>query len=288
LTAYLDRRRPVLLHTHLVHADVYGQLAGTLARVPVRISTKHGFNEFRELRGFALADRAVAGLAHAHVAVSRGLARYLAEAEGFAEDGFHIVHYGVSVDGPAPAYDGPPRLLCVGRLIPMKGHIVLFRAFAAAAEQLPELVLLVAGRGPLEPALRAFSKELGLEERIRFLGHVLPVQRAFEQASVVVAPSVGEGFGMAALEAMERGRPVIATAVGGLVDLVRDGETGLVVPPADVDALAAAIVALASDPARARRLGENGRRRALAWFRDARSVDRLELIYRSLLDAAQR
>jgi glycosyltransferase involved in cell wall biosynthesis len=117
---------------------------------------------------------------------------------------------------------------------------------------------------------------------------VLPVQRAFEQASVVVAPSVGEGFGMAALEAMERGRPVIATGVGGLVDLVRDGETGLFVPPADVDALAEAIVALASDPARARRLGENGRRRALAWFRDTRSVDRLELLYRSLLDAAQR
>src|SRR4029450_11802585 len=77
LTAYLGRQRPRVLHTHPVHADVYGQLAGTFARVPVRVSTKHGFNEFRENPGFALGDRAIASLAHTHMAVSRGLARYL-------------------------------------------------------------------------------------------------------------------------------------------------------------------------------------------------------------------
>ncbi|HEY1369748.1 MAG TPA: glycosyltransferase, partial [Gaiellaceae bacterium] len=82
LAGYLARRRPTILHTHLVHGDVYGQLAGALARVPIRISTKHGFNEFRESRGFALADRAVASLAHVHIAISRGLARYLEETEG--------------------------------------------------------------------------------------------------------------------------------------------------------------------------------------------------------------
>jgi glycosyltransferase involved in cell wall biosynthesis len=287
LTAYLAADRPTLVHTHLVHGDVYGQLAATLARVPVRVSTKHGFNEFRELRGFAAADRAVAGLAHAHIAVSRGLARYLAETEGFDEDGFHIVHYGIHVDGVASAYEGPPRLLCVGRLIPMKGHIVLFRAFAAAVERVPELELAIAGRGPLEPALRALARELGLERRIRFLGHVAPIQRALERALIVVVPSVGEGFGMAALEAMERARPVVAAAVGGLVDIVRDGETGLLVPPGEVERLAEAIVELASNPARARRLGEAGRRRALAWFGEARSVDRVEALYRSFLDAAQ-
>ena len=78
LTRCLARRRPVLLHTHLVHADVYGQPAAWLARVPVRFSTKHGFNEFRENPRFALADRLVGGLADTHMAVSRGLAQYLA------------------------------------------------------------------------------------------------------------------------------------------------------------------------------------------------------------------
>ena len=288
LVAYLARRRPALLHTHLVHADVYGQLAGAVARVPVRFSTKHGFNEFRENRGFALADRLVAGLADVHIAVSRGLARYLQETEGFAEDGFQIVHYGIRA-GPAPeAYDGPPRLLCVGRLIPIKGHLVLLRAFAQALDEVPQLELRVAGRGPLDPALRSIIDELGLGSRVQLLGQVSPIQKAIEDAGVVVVPSLGEGFGMVALEAMERARPVIASAVGGLVDIVRDGETGILVPPGEVEPLARAIADLVSNPDRAARLGAAGREHALDWFHDERSLERTELLYRSLLrNAAQ-
>ena len=285
LVSYLGRRRPALLHTHLVHADVYGQLAGAAARVPVRFSTKHGFNEFRENRGFALADRLVAGLADVHIAVSRGLARYLAETEGFDEDGFQIVHYGIQ-DGPPPqAFDGPPRLLCVGRLIPIKGHLVLLRAFAQALKEVPELELRVAGRGPLHPALRSVVAELGLESHVRLLGQVTPIQQAIEDVAIVVVPSLGEGFGMVALEAMERARPVIASAVGGLVDIVRDGETGILVPAGEVKPLAKAIVELVSDPERGARLGAAGRKHALSWFQDERSLERTELLYRSLLDA---
>ena len=288
LVSYLARRRPALLHTHLVHADVYGQLAGAASGVPVRFSTKHGFNEFREGRGFALADRLVARLADVHIAVSRGLARYLAETEGFAEDGFQIVHYGIRAGDAPPAYYGPPRLLCVGRLIPIKGHLVLLRAFAQALDEVPELELRVAGRGPLDPALRSIIDELGLDSRVQLLGQVSPIQRAIEDVGVVVMPSLGEGFGMVALEAMERARPVIASAVGGLVDIVRDGQTGILVPPGEVEPLARAIVELANDPARAAKLGAAGREHALAWFADERSFERTELLYRSLLrNAAQ-
>ena len=102
VTTYLARVRPRILHTHLVHADVYGQLAGSVARVPLRLSTKHGFNEFREGRWFAFADRSVGSLAHVHIAISQGLAQYLAETEGFDEEAFEIVHYGISSLGDAP------------------------------------------------------------------------------------------------------------------------------------------------------------------------------------------
>lgn len=285
LAAYLARRRPQILHTHLVHADAYGQMAGTLARVPVRISTKHGFNEFREGRAFALGDRTVASLAHLHVAISRGLARYLADTEGFDERGFHVVHYGISPRDSSRPYDGTvPRLLCVGRLIPIKGHIVLLRAFAEAREKVPNLELDVAGRGALEPALRALAKELGVADAVRFLGHVSPIQEAIERAAIVVVPSMGEGFGMVALEAMERARPVIAAAIGGLGELVRHGETGLLVEPGEAEPLRDAIVALASDLSRAARMGEAGRRRALAEFLEERCIDRTELLYRAALD----
>jgi glycosyltransferase involved in cell wall biosynthesis len=164
VAAYLARSRPLILHTHLVHADVYGQVAGAVAAVPLRVSTKHGFNEFRENPGFALADRTVAGLAHLHIAISRGLARYLSEVEGFDETEFSIVHYGI-VPGrePKPAPD-EPRVLCIGRLIPIKGHVVLLRALAEARKEVPELTLDLAGRGPLEPALKALAKELGIED----------------------------------------------------------------------------------------------------------------------------
>ena len=248
MTAHLARVRPRILHTHLVHADVYGQLAGSVARVPLRLSTKHGFNEFREGRWFGFADRSVGSLAHVHIAISQGLAQYLAETEGFDEADFEIVHYGIASAGDATPYDRPePRLLCIGRLIPIKGHLVLLRALAQARARVPDVVLDVAGRGPLEPALKAYARELGVEDAVRFLGFVSPVQKAIEDAAIVVVPSLGEGFGMVALEAMERARPVIASAVGGLPEIVADGETGLVVPPADAEALAEAIVALAGD-----------------------------------------
>ncbi|MER3409108.1 MAG: hypothetical protein C4306_03175 [Thermoleophilia bacterium] len=285
LVAYLARERPQILHTHLVHADAYGQIAGTLAAIPVRVSTKHGFNEFREGRLFALADRGVASLAHVHVAISRGLARYLAETEGFAEGGFEIVHYGIQPGQEPPVYAGrEPRLLCVGRLIPIKGHIVLLRAFALAKREVPSLTLDIAGRGPLEPALRALARELGVAEAVRFLGFVAPVQRAIEEAAIVVVPSLGEGFGMVALEAMERARPVIAAGIGGLGELVRHGETGLLVEPGEAEPLARAIVELASRPERAVTMGLAGRRRALSEFREERCVDRTEILYRAALE----
>jgi glycosyltransferase involved in cell wall biosynthesis len=287
VVGYLLRARPTILHTHLVHAEAYGLPAGALARVPVRFTTKHGFNEFREAPYFGLADRAVASLAHVHIAISRGLARYLEEVEGFDGESFEIVHYGIDPDGEPAAYaGGERRLLCVGRLIPIKGHIVLLRAFAAAKRQLPDLQLDVAGRGPLEPALRAFARELGIADSVHFLGHVSPIQGAIERSAVVVVPSMGEGFGMVALEAMERARPVIAASIGGLGELVRDGETGLLVPPGEAEPLRAAVVRVAGDLELARAMGEAGRRRALTRFLQDFCTDRTELLYDGALAPA--
>src|SRR5262249_26488655 len=100
LVRSLVRARPALAHTHLVHADVYGQPAAWLARVPVRFSTKHGFNEFRENPHFARADRFVGRLVDVHLAVSHGLAHYLAQTEGFDASAFEIAHYAVPLAPP--------------------------------------------------------------------------------------------------------------------------------------------------------------------------------------------
>jgi len=283
--AYLLNHRPTILHTHLVHADAYGQTAGTLAGVPVRLSTKHGFNEFREGRLFALGDRTLGALAHRQIAISRGLARYLAETEGFPEPDFEIVHYGIAA-GPEPEpYGGDEvRFLCVGRLIPIKGHVVLLRAFRRVLDELPDARLDLAGRGPLEHGLKDLARELGLGGSVRFLGHVTPIQTAVEQSFAVVVPSLGEGFGMVALEAMERARPVIAAAIGGLEDLVRQGETGLLVPAGEAEPLAHAMLELAADPARAAAMGREARNRALERFPEDRCTERTEEVYRFWLN----
>jgi glycosyltransferase involved in cell wall biosynthesis len=278
----LRRARPAILHTHLIHADVFGQPAGLLARVPVRVSTKHGFNEFRARRAIRLVDRLAGRLSHRQIAISRGLAEYLGRVEGFDPGSFAVVHYGIAAGAEPPPYAGDePRLLAVGRLIPIKGFDVLLEAFALARAELPELGLELAGDGPLRGELEAAAPR-----GVTLLGRVSPVQDALERAAAVVVPSRGEGFGMVALEAMERGRPVIASAVGGLGELVVDGVTGALVPPDDPVRLARAIVDVAGDLERARALGAAGRARALERFREEDCADGVEAVYDSLRNRA--
>lgn len=280
------RHAPAILHTHLVHADFHGLAAGRLARVPVLVSTKHGFNPFRASRAFAAGDRAVGALADVNVAISAGLARYLECTEGFAAGTFEIVHYGIEPRDAPPPPPAEPRLAIVGRLIPIKGHGDLLVALERAA--LPGVSLEVAGDGPLRDALEAEVAGRGLGDTVRFLGRVAPADPVLERAAVVVVPSHGEGFGMVALEAMERGRAVIASAVGGLPEIVEDGVTGLLVAAHDPDALAAAIRELAKDPARCAAMGAAGRERALTAFSQERCTLRTEELYRGALASAAR
>lgn len=278
--ARLLRRRPDVLHTHLVHADLLALPAGAAARVPLRVSTKHGFNEFRANRLVARADRVAARFAHRQIAISAGLADYLAATEGFDRASFTVVHYGIEPGPPPPPPPAAPKLLAVGRLIPIKGLDVLLRAFESARRELPALSLEIAGAGPLKAELHAAAPD-----GVTFLGRVAPVTPVYERNAIVVVPSRGEGFGMVALEAAERGRAAIVSDVGGLPEVVADGETGLVVPPGDVDALAAAILELARDPERARAFGSAARQRALVSFSADQNADGIVDLYRRELSA---
>ncbi|MDH4345322.1 MAG: glycosyltransferase, partial [Thermoleophilia bacterium] len=175
-----------------------------------------------------------------------------------------------------------PRVAVVGRLIPIKGHHVLLEAAAAAARELPGLEVEIAGAGPLDTELRERATALGLDGKVRFLGHT-PAAEVIERAAVVAVPSLGEGFGMVALEAMERGRAVVASDVGGLPEIVADGTTGVLVPAGDAAALAAALVDLAGNAERVRAFGEGGRARALDAFPQDRCTGRTEELYEAAL-----
>jgi len=273
----LALRRPTILHTHLVHADVLGLPVAALVRIPVRVSTKHGFNEFRSRPLVAAADRAVARFAHAQIAISQGLARYLTETEGFPADTFTVIHYGIEPGPEPPPPPTTPRLAAVGRLIPIKGFDVLLRAFELARDEVPALTLEIAGAGPLDAELRQAAPA-----GVTFLGRVSPVSEIYERNAVVIVPSRGEGFGMVALEAAERGRAAIVSDVGGLPEIVADAETGIVVPREDVQALARAIVQLVGDRELVQAYGAAARQRALDQFSAEAAADGIDRLYRDL------
>jgi glycosyltransferase involved in cell wall biosynthesis len=271
-------RRPTIVHTHLIHADLLALPAAAARRVPVRITTKHGFNEFRENWFVAAADRAAARFAHRQIAISRGLATYLSDTQGYPADTFTVVHYGIDPGSEPTPPPAPTRLVAVGRLIPIKGFDLLLRAFAIARRELPDLTLELAGTGPLEQELRSAAPE-----GVTFLGLVSPIEPCYERNAIVVVPSRGEGFGLVALEAAARARPAIVADVGGLPEIVEDGRTGVVVPPEDVDALATAIVQLAVNPARIAELGAAARRRAATQFSEESVAEGVAAVYREEL-----
>lgn len=163
-----------------------------------------------------------------------------------------------------------PLALALGRLHPNKGFDVLLEALARA----PRLHLWIAGEGPEEGALRARATALGLDGRVRFLGWRRDVAALLAACDMLACPSRHEPLGNVVIEAWAHGRPVVAAASQGPRQLVRDGETGLLVPVEDADALARAMAALASDPVRAAALAAAGRGAYEAGFTEAAVVQR--------------
>jgi glycosyltransferase involved in cell wall biosynthesis len=156
-------------------------------------------------------------------------------------------------------------LAIVASLHGRKGHAVLLEALARLARHGAQPHCLAAGTGPEGQELQDLATRLGLGARMRWLGQLADVRPVLAAADVVVMPSLAEGLGVAAIEAMAAGRPVVASAVGGLPELIADGEQGLLVPPGDPDALAGALGRCLADPALCARLAAAGRLRAEAF-----------------------
>ncbi len=155
-------------------------------------------------------------------------------------------------------------------------------ALATVAEKRPDLVTLLAGEGPLENSLRAQCATLGLGNRVRFLGYRRDVPELLEAADIVVLPSLYEGLPLVAIEALAAGRPMVATDVDGTPEVVIHERTGLLVPPANPLALAAAIERLNADPALAIRLASDGRKFVQENFAVQRQIEQTAALYSEL------
>ncbi len=169
-------------------------------------------------------------------------------------------------------------LLALARLDPWRGLQYLLRATV----QLPAVQTVIAGEGEQRQELERSARELGIEDRVDFLGHREDVRELLACSDVVVQPSLAEAFGLSALEAMCAEKPIVATAVGGTPELLSDGETALLVPSSDPEALAGAIKRLLEEPALAAALAREARRRAEP-FSSQRMVESVTLLYDDLL-----
>lgn len=267
----LRRERPLVVHANSSKAGVLGRLAALAARVPVRFFTVHGW-AFKAQTGLAAtaylwADRMMSPLTTTTICVAHGERDAGLRARTCRADRTVVIHNGVPLDVPRrAAHTGPVTLLSVGRLRAPKDFATLIRAMAGV-----EARLRIAGDGPDRPALEAEIDRLGLTG-VELLGTRDDVPELLAGSDVFVLASESEGLPMSVLEAMAAGLPVVASAVGGVPELVVDGETGVLVPPGDSAALARAITRLVSDPALRDRLGHAGRQRAEREF----SLERFE------------
>jgi glycosyltransferase involved in cell wall biosynthesis len=175
-------------------------------------------------------------------------------------------------------------VLTVARLDEQKGQ----RYLLEAAAQVPQARFVLAGDGPLRTSLEAQARSLGLEQRVKFLGYRSDIPDLLAGCDVFVLPSLYEGLPLSILEAMSAGKPVIATQIGGTDEAVIPNETGLLIPPADPAALAAAIRKLLDDRPFARRLALAGQARVECEFSAATMVQRVTNVYTELLARHER
>lgn len=247
-----------------------------------------------------IALRATLGRARRIICVSEAVAESARKSLSVRGERLTVVHNGVDAARFVPA-NLPPRTetrqmlrlpidvpvaLCVSRLSPEKDVGTFLEACALTVATIPDARFLVAGDGPQMPALGQRLAFLHLEERAALLGARDDVPRLLSASDLFCLTSREEGLGIAPLEAMACGLPVVATRVGGIPEVVQDGVTGLLVPPADPAAFAAAMAALLTDPARARAFGEAGRARVLSHFAEKAMVAATRAVYEAALPAA--
>jgi glycosyltransferase involved in cell wall biosynthesis len=241
------------------------------------------------------ADMTTRGRTDAYIAVSHAIGRALV-GSGIAPARVHVVHNGVDAEAlrvaareplsvALPAGDGP-LVGCIARLEKVKGVADFVDAAAAIAQQVPTARFVVAGSGSEEASLVA-RRDSALAQQFAFLGHVDPIQPLAAALDVLVLPSLSEALGLVLLEAGALGVPVVATAVGGIPEVVEDGVTGILVPPGQPDALADAVTRLLRDPERARAMGEAGRARVEREFTLERTIAGHLAVYESLLGSGR-
>lgn len=293
-----------ILHTHDFYTNIFGTVAGALARIPVRIASRRETLGMRTSAQIRL-QRIAYSLASQIVANSEAVREQLIR-EGLGKEKTSVIYNGIDLERVVPSVTRREDALSLLGL-PMetensrkrfvtivanmrhdvKDYPMFLRAAKRIHETMPEVAFLLAGKGKLSELLRALSRELRIESASFFIGRCEHIAELLSISEVCVLSSKAEGFSNSILEYMAAARPVVATNVGGVAEVIVEGETGYLVSSGDDQLMATQIMRLLKDPERARKMGESGRRVVEEKFSCDAQLKNTEALYERLLRQTQ-
>jgi glycosyltransferase involved in cell wall biosynthesis len=293
LSAFIARFKPDIVNAHLFRSTV---VAAPLARWHGArvVETYHGREGWRRglLGGSFLPDRLISRLVDRVIAVSEAARAFLISGKGYDPRKIVVVPNGRDLSVFRPGAGGQavrkqlgidratPLIGVIGRLEEQKGHVYMLDAWPSVLAEFPDARLLLVGDGSLRGALERRAQDLGIAGSVLFAGFRSDVPRVLDALDVLALPSLYEGMPLTAIEASAMAKPVVATAVDGTPEVVREGRTGRLVPPRDVAALSRALRSVLRDPVIAQRMGSAGRDLVFNRFDLTRQVDATARVYR--------
>lgn len=294
----LNELKPDILHTHLIHADTFGLAASKLANVPHLVTSRHNDDDFRSKRVVKWASGMMWNGFDACIAISDAIKKFAIEVEKCPPEKVYTVKYGIEHQSLPQSHfeearasllaelglsDDAQILGMACRLVAQKGIIYALQALKTIHPSFPDAHLVIAGNGELMHELIHLVAQLELTDNVHFLGWRSDVPQLMAGFDIFMMPSLWEGFGLVALEAMSKRRPVIATRVTALPEVVAHEQTGLLVPPKNSDALAEAMQSLLEDRTLRAHMGLVGEDRVEQLFSVDRMADETVAIYRLLV-----
>jgi glycosyltransferase involved in cell wall biosynthesis len=293
------KEKPDVVHTHSSKGGILGRLAAKITGVPHIIHTPHGHVFYGHFGAFASwvflwIEKIFSGFTDRMVALTDGEKDDYINLSVCSPEKLFKIHSGVDVNkfmqGNGNRVEKRRSLGLdqneavigfVGWLLPIKGPNYLLKAMDDVWHGHPEASLVLVGKGDLDVDLRAEARKKNANGKVKFLGWREDIDEIMPLFDMLVLPSLNEGMGRVLVEAMAAGKPVVASRVGGIPDLVRDGETGYLVPPADEKALADGIKMLLDDPERAKQMGQQGKEYCHQFSLEA-MIEKLDNLYSDL------
>jgi L-malate glycosyltransferase len=277
--AWCRERGIALVHTTDLYANIFGLPAAAMAGVPVRLGNRREINPDKSPAQIAL-QRAAYSCAHVVVANSAAAGNRLAM-ERVPRSRIRVIPNGIDPEAYRPSHDERPirRIVTIANLRPEKAHEVLFEAAELVLRRCPDAEFVIAGNGPRRQELEDLARFRGIAANVRFVGHVDDVAALLASSDLFVLPSRSEAFPNSVLEAMATGLPIVATRVGGIVELVENQRTGVLVPADDPRALGHGILDLIQWRSHAVRLGRAARAEVEARYSWQRMISAFERVY---------